>query len=473
MTEASALQRRPIAGGRVLVVSAQAAEIAAIGQVLADDELVLQALPDQRTALARAVEMGPDLAIIDAHLPDGEGAALIRPLRARLRRRQLPILLLTEGPDTVGTLQGGEAAVTDYLAKPFSPPMLRARVRAWLARTLMTDRTKPAALSQRKAIKAVSSRRSPTEGIGSEPGTITRYASLLASVPTFRRLSREQLHRLVAQATEQVYSAGQALVRQGEPGDRLFVVLSGHVRVVEAAPEIPQGELFLGELGPGEIVGELGILRKQPRSATVLAVGRTHCLVLPKHDFSQVLQSSPDLAVALLRMLAERLHDADQMLARYAPDPLTGLASRRAFRDQYRGLAAGARLRHSGVLLLLLDILHLNTINDRYGYAIGDEVLRTVADALMEATHPPDLVSRSGGDEFAVLLINPGPHDIDVAVTHVREKLAELATRQGLPLAVSCSMGIASSHVPPENADELLREADRDMHRKKRDKKRE
>jgi CheY-like chemotaxis protein len=100
VVEASALRRRPIAGGRVLVVTAHAADIAAIGQVLAEDDLVLIPTPDKREALERAVEVAPDLAIIDQHLTDGDGASLIRPLRTRLRRHNLPILLLTDSPDS-------------------------------------------------------------------------------------------------------------------------------------------------------------------------------------------------------------------------------------------------------------------------------------------------------------------------------------------------------------------------------------
>lgn len=468
VAEASALQRRPIAGGRVLVVNANESEIAAIGQALAEDGLMLISTPDKRTALARAVEVLPDLAIIDAQLPDGDGATLIQALRTRLERHNLPIVLLTDGPDTEGTLHGGDAPTTDYLAKPFSPPMLRSRVRAWLARTLMADTTLPGVPSHRSVSEPLAAEPSLTEeGAGKAgPATTAMYASLLGSLPLFRSLTREQLYNLAAQATEQVHPAGHVVIRQGELGDRVFVVLSGRIRIVEVPPDSPQVELFLGELGQGEIFGELGIIREQPRSATVMAVERTHCLVLPRSDFLQVLQSSPDVAVALLRVLAERLHNADRLLARYAPDPLTGLASRRAFHDQYRRLAAGARRRRSGVLLLMLDVLQLKTVNDRFGYTVGDEVLRAVADALMEATDATDLVARYGGDEFAVLLVDAEPKDVERVVNRVQEKLAELGPRRALPLAVQCSMGVAVSQTPPESADDLLREADHDMHRK-------
>jgi len=465
----SALRRRPIAGGRVLVVTANATDIAAIGQVLLEDGLVLIPAADKRDALERALEIPPDLAIIDRKLSDGDGLSLIRLLRTRLGRRNMPVLLLSEGPDTKGTLRHRDTAPTDYLAKPFSPPMLRTRVRAWLARTRTADSAPMSgALPHRSQRMPALGPSGAADGEGGDGATaVMGYVGLLNAVPIFQSLTPEQLHNLAARASEHVYPGGHIIIRQGEPGSHLYVVLSGRVRVVESASDTPQVELYLGELGWGEVFGELGVLRDQPRSATVIAVEPTRCLVLSQLDFLQALRSSPDLAIALLRVLAGRLYDADRLLARYSPDPLTGLASRRAFHDQYRRLAAGARRRSSGVLLLLLDVLHLRAINDRFGYLVGNDVLCTVADALMETTRSTDLVARYGGDEFAVLLVDARPGAVDLVVGRVQEKLADLASQRGLALGVQCCIGVAVSQAPPETADSLLREADQDMHHQK------
>jgi diguanylate cyclase (GGDEF)-like protein len=171
--------------------------------------------------------------------------------------------------------------------------------------------------------------------------------------------------------------------------------------------------------------------------------------------------------MGLLRMLAARLQNMNRLLARTAPDPLTVLAGRRAFHDQYRRLAAGARRRRSSVILLSLDVLHLKEINDHFGYAMGDEVLRAVADALVESTRTTDLVSRYGSDEFAVLLVDAGQDQVDVIIDRVTHKLAELGKRRALPRKVECYVGVVVSLVPPESAEELLREADLDVNRQK------
>jgi diguanylate cyclase (GGDEF)-like protein len=458
VAEISALRRRLIAGARILVVTPDETLVASIEEALAEDGLVALPVPDMHAALTRGTEHMPDLAIVDTGLPPGDGADLIPAFRARMGRANFPVILLAERPE-VTALHRPEIGATDYLAKPYSPPMLRARVRAWLARTLVayTETALPSAVEAPVTVEDARDDRGATQ---------TLLASMLASVPLFRGLQPAQLNALVAQATEQVYPAGHVITRQGEPPQSLWVMLSGRVRVVEATTD-GQAEMLLGEIGKSEVFGELGILRDQPRSATVIAVERTHCLVLSHPEFVAALNESLPLANGLLRVIASRLYDADRKLARYAPDPLTGLNSRRALYEQYRRIAAGARRRKSGLLLLALDVLHLKTINDGFGYTLGDEVLRTVADALTEATRTTDIVARYGGDEFAVLLLDAMPKDVDIILARVRDKLGALATQRRLPVSVECTPGIAWSHNPPETAEEFLREADRDMHERK------
>jgi diguanylate cyclase (GGDEF)-like protein len=463
----SALRHLPVAGKRVLVVSSSETEIATIGQMLAEDNLVLLPTSDMRAALASAPEVCPDLAIIDGHLPDGDGADLIKSLRAQMKCPDLPIILLTEGMDAVDDERIGGAAAADCLAKPFSPPMLRTRVLAWLTRATASESPRSTGkVSSGMARRSTDERAADALVGGPQGASAAAYADTLAMMPLFRSLDREQLLNLVARAAEKVFTAGNVVIYQGEPTDSLYVVLSGRMRVLQSTFESPLAGQVLAEIGYGEIFGELGVLTEQPRSATVVAVEHTRCLVLSPDDFMQALQRTPDMAIGVLRLLARRLYNADRLLARYAPDPLTGLLGRRAFHDHYQRLAAGPRRRRSGVVLLILDIVHLKTINDRFGYMIGDEVLRTVADALKEATRTTDLVARYGGDEFAALLVDAGPAHTDVIVNRVQEKLSALAARRGLPLTVQCAIGVAGSQEPPATADELLWLVDEDLRRR-------
>jgi diguanylate cyclase (GGDEF)-like protein len=461
--DVSALDRRPIAGGRVMVVTPHQGDISAIEQVLPDDGLIITAVSDGRTALEVSRTLPPALVILDAKLADGDGASFIQPLRSLLGSPDLPTIILTAERDGTETLYSAESIATDYLAKPFSPPMLRTRIRAWLARTIGTSPVPPDSVlvipaSERSAHDIQSSEQQrPVEA---------SYANLLASVSPFSELRPEDRARLVAHATEHTYPPGHIVVRQDDLGGPAYVIISGRVRVVESVPESPV-EMSLGELGPGEIFGELGVLREPPRPASVMTLERTRCLAIPSIDFLKILQESKAMSLALLRILAGRLYEADRLLARHAPDPLTGLPGRRAFKKLYQRLTAEAQRRGSGVVLLLLDVLHLKEINDRFGYSVGDDVLRTVADALVESSRGTDLVARHGSDEFTVLLIEADAKDVDIIIKRVQQKLIQLAVYRNLPLTVACRIGCVVSQHPPESPDELLRLADEQMQGKR------
>ena len=142
----------------------------------------------------------------------------------------------------------------------------------------------------------------------------------------------------MARASEHTYTPGEVVIRQDDAGGAAYVIISGRVRLVESVPDSPM-EMFLGELGPGEIFGEIGGLRYRPGSASVVTLERTRCVSIPTDDFMQMLRESPELSMALLRVLAGRLYEADRLLARYAPDPVTGLPGRRAFQEAYRRLS--------------------------------------------------------------------------------------------------------------------------------------
>ena len=89
-----------------------------------------------------------------------------------------------------------------------------------------------------------------------------------------------------------------------------------------------------------------------------------------------------------------------------------------------RQVPNGAKLAYS---CCCSDVSHLKDINDRFGYSVGDDVLRTVADALIESARSTDLVARYGGDEFTLLLIEAAAEDVTVIIHRVQQKLQQLS----------------------------------------------
>ncbi len=128
----------------------------------------------------------------------------------------------------------------------------------------------------------------------------------LRRVPLFEGLEPEDLQRIAAVAVEHVYPAEEALVREGEFGDDLVIIVEGSVRVVRAEPD--GSERLIRRYAPGDHIGELAVLRDAPRAATVIAEGGpVRGLVIGGDGLKAILRERPDAAMAMLATLAERI----------------------------------------------------------------------------------------------------------------------------------------------------------------------
>ncbi len=146
-------------------------------------------------------------------------------------------------------------------------------------------------------------------------------AEIFATVPLLHRLSPRQRSRLASLATTRSYRPGSIIVRQGDTSMALYIVLSGAVKI-ELEPDTG-APLPITEVGPAGYFGEMGLIDDTPRSATVVALEPTECALLSKWDFRDELRHDPDIALALLPVLNERIRDLEARLARDRPiDPL-------------------------------------------------------------------------------------------------------------------------------------------------------
>lgn len=158
---------------------------------------------------------------------------------------------------------------------------------------------------------------------------------------------------------------------------------------------------------------------------------------------------------------SERQLDQRRMsyLARY--DPLTGLINRTLFADRLQGAVARARRDGGLVALMFLDMDDFKEVNDRYGHAAGDSLLRQVAERLVSSVRESDTVARLGGDEFTVIL--EGGHRVEDAGRVATKILAALSAPYQLgqhEVVVTSSIGIATYPIDGDNVDELLKCAD-------------
>jgi len=131
----------------------------------------------------------------------------------------------------------------------------------------------------------------------------------LATVPLFKGLEGPDLERFGELLREKNYPKGSIILFEDDPGDALFIVRAGRVKVVLVADD--GREVILGLLGAGDHFGELSLIDDQPRSAHVIAMEESELLVLRRDDFRRRVEQSPSVAWSLLTELSRRLRRAD------------------------------------------------------------------------------------------------------------------------------------------------------------------
>ena len=129
---------------------------------------------------------------------------------------------------------------------------------------------------------------------------------LLEGVPLFGALDAAARAAIAERSVEVEFPPGRLIARQGEVGTGFFLVVRGRVRVVHDG-------VTIAHLGPGDVFGEISVLDKMPRIASVIAVEPTTCLGIASWDFERLLEEQPRVAIGLLRTVARRLRDVTEM----------------------------------------------------------------------------------------------------------------------------------------------------------------
>ena len=135
--------------------------------------------------------------------------------------------------------------------------------------------------------------------------TTVEKVLFLKSVDLFRALPGEELAQIAEIAEEQPFAAGEQVFAEGEPGDALYLVLDGAVKV-------HQSQRQLAHLGVRDVFGEMAIVDSEPRSASVTAVQDAVLLKIARDDFRDILLERPEIGMGIIKVLSRRLRDASR-----------------------------------------------------------------------------------------------------------------------------------------------------------------
>ena len=304
--------------------------------------------------------------------------------------------------------------------------------------------------------------------------------------------SATEVEEICAAGTVRNCHPGEILFRRHEVGDSMFVIEDGEVEMIFVDSKPAK------VLGPGEIFGELAFLTgNHLRTGTARARGACRLQVLDQDAVDRLFATRPRLLLNLLRRTCEYLLaseerliaslrrknreleqsldylrrtqeevDHQELLAN--TDELTGLYNRRCLDHQLRRFMERARKTGSGLALILADLDRFKQINDTWGHAKGDAVLRKVASVLTKSVRASDLPCRFGGDELAVVLCDVDAAHAQERAEALRAQVAEMRpVLRGLPLTVSVSVG-GTMYEPGESVERLFERADAQLYRAKR-----
>jgi diguanylate cyclase (GGDEF)-like protein len=219
-----------------------------------------------------------------------------------------------------------------------------------------------------------------------------------------------------------------------------------------------------GQFHPG-IDAVSGFVTKSIIAVPLLARGQVYGVIELVNKLDESPFTDDDLTV--LRTIAdfaaiaiERAYYLKAVRRLALTDSLTGLHNRRSFEQVLDREVENTRRNHTLFAVLLLDVNHFKSINDRYGHQAGDETLRALGSILLATSRKVDCCARLGGDEFAVLLPDTADADSPFVVRRIERALDDYNLNTEIPFSVS----IGARIVDPKNPEQILAQADRAMY---------
>ncbi len=353
-----------------------------------------------------------DVMLLDLSLPDSEGLETVH--RAKAMAVNIPIVILSGTDDTDFALTALEAGAIDYMVKgDFGYDGLARVIRYALMRTEMEARNNLLIAALEAAANSI---------------IITdKYANITWVNSAFTRLTGYGIREVAGSNPNEIIKSG--LQSEAVYEDMWTELRAGKHWRGELINKRKNGTLYHEELSIAPV--------KNREGETTHYVGIQEDISVRKELEAQ------------LKKLA-------------STDPLTGLFNRRVFLEQLENEREKVvRLDNYSVVLLMLDLDFFKRINDTYGHATGDEVLKAFAKIARNNSRAIDIPARLGGEEFAILLAGADRNDAFSMAERLREQVAELCiNHQAGPVKITVSIGAACVFLNDSNGEDVMHRAD-------------
>lgn len=398
----------------------------------------------------------PDIVLLDVMMPGMDGIEVCRRIKGNPQHNHIPVVMVTALDSPEDRVRGIEAGADDFLTKPVNDVALFCRVRSLLRLKMLTDELRARAETSEAA--------GLTEQIEAEyaqnPGRILLVDDLDMSVERIRG-SLQGTYDVTP-----VEDPQSALFEAAEnPYDLIIVSLDlenfdglrlcSQIRSLERTRQIPV--LVLVEPDQDD---------KLMRG---LDMGVNDYLVRPvdRNELHARVKSQ----IRRWRYTQKLRQSVQESIELAVTDPLTGLHNRRYLETHLSGLVDKVGNRGKALTLLALDIDHFKSINDTHGHDVGDRVLQEFAQRVQTEVRGFDLVSRTGGEEFIVVLPYTSTVQANLIAERIRQAVCGRRFEAGgdcEALDVTVSIGVSALDDPLDQPDDLLKRADLALYDAKR-----
>ena len=237
---------------------------------------------------------------------------------------------------------------------------------------------------------------------------------------------------------------------------------------------LPWNSVFEGEQVPGSIAVSLktGFTERYKFSVNVSPItasaGKVRGVLVTFDDITEIENKNNELNRALGKLeqsKREIMRQNQELQVLATRDPLTGALNRRSLFQGFETLFAEAAEEGEELSFIMVDIDHFKSVNDRFGHAVGDKVIKLLATILTEYSRPNDLVGRFGGEEFCVVLPGAGAED----AMEIAERM-RLAVQEGHgvkftnALRITSSFGVSTLTAGAESPSQLVDQADKALY---------
>jgi two-component system cell cycle response regulator len=443
---------------RVLVVDDIAANVRLLEAKLAAEYFEVMTASSGKEALALIEKQTPDIVLLDVMMPELDGFEVCKRIRANPRTRFLPVVMVTALSDQADRVRGLEAGADDFLTKPVNDLALFARVRSLVRLKMIMDEWRMREQTS-GAFDVLSTEAEPAEEdhTGAKVLLVESFAPAAQRITTILAADKDTVEVAAnsADAMQKSAKGSYDLVITGlQIGQEDGLRLCSNLRSADETRQVP---ILL-------IVDEF----EMPRLVKGLDIGVSDYLMKP-------IDANELLARVRIQVRRRRYQDRlrtnyERSLSMALTDVLTGVYNRRYALRHMEGLMKRVADTGKPLSVLVCDLDRFKSVNDTYGHAAGDEVLKQFAARAMQSMRNIDMVARFGGEEFVILLPDTEGDNAMKAAERLCSKIGstpmDVAEAPGGKLTVTVSIGLASTTMAMPG-EELIKLADAALYRAK------